>query len=136
VRNQRLKASQETSQLEPDGSGLVSNAHPHEVVRGTPWPVRFAGPETTVKACGVAVAMLQGQSWAPTLSKSLGVNVGTVLVVSYSASSQLAVGKARRRSTPPRWDGGPVVVRGRESRLHGEGVQRVRSMHADRGDRR
>ena len=28
---------------------------------------------------------------------------------------------------PPGWGGGPVVVRGRESRPHGEGIQRVRS---------
>jgi hypothetical protein len=30
--------------------------------------VEVADPEATVKNCGVVVAMLQGQSWAPTLS--------------------------------------------------------------------
>ena len=138
MRNQRLNASQETHQLEPDGSGLGSNAYPHDgdgVVRRTPGLVRFAGREATVKACGVAVAMLQGQSWAPTLSNGLRVNVGTIPTVPVPASSLLAGGKARRRSTLPGWDGGPVVVRGRESRSHGEGVQRDRSICAERGGR-
>jgi hypothetical protein len=81
VRNQRLNASQETHQLEPDGSGLGCSAHPHGDVRGTLWPVRLAGREATVKVCGVAVAMLQGQSWAPTPSNGLRVNVGTIPAV-------------------------------------------------------
>ena len=50
-------------------------------------------------------------------------------------SGQLVGGKARRRPMPSGWGGGPVVVRGRESRSHGEGVQRVRSIKADRGVR-
>jgi len=32
--------------------------------RSTPKPGSFAGEEATVKVCGVAVAMLPGQSWA------------------------------------------------------------------------
>jgi hypothetical protein len=32
-------------------------------VRSTPKPVDCAGGEATVKACGVGVAMLPGQSW-------------------------------------------------------------------------
>jgi len=89
-----------------------------------------------MKDCGVVVAMLQGHSWAPTLSMGSGVNVGTIPVAPSPASCQLVGGKARRRLMPSGWDGGPVVVRGRESRSHGEGVQRVRSFHADRGARR
>jgi hypothetical protein len=136
VRNQRLNAPQETLQLEPDGSGLVSNAHPCGViVWGTPWLGDVAGREAMVNACGVAVAMLQGHSWAPTPSNGLRVNVGTIPVVPSPANSLLVGGKARRRLMPPGWDGGPVVVRGRESRSHGEGVQRVRSINADRGGR-
>lgn len=135
MRNQRLNAPQETLQLEPDGSGLVSNAHSHEVVRATPWLVDVAGREATVNACGVAVAMLQGHSWAPTPSNGSRVNVGTILAVPSPASSQLAGGKTHRRLTPSGWGGGPVVVRGRESRSHGEGVQRVRGINAERGGR-
>ena len=89
-----------------------------------------------MKDCGVAVAMLQGHSWAPTPLKGSRVNVGTIPVAPAPTSSQLAGGKVRRRLKPSGWDGGPVVVRGRESRPHGEGVQRVRSIHADRGGRR
>ena len=88
-----------------------------------------------MKVCGVVVARLQGHSWAPTPSNGSGVNVGTIPAVPSPASSLLVGGKARRRLMLPGWDGGPVVVRGRESRLHGEGVQRVRSIKADRGDR-
>jgi hypothetical protein len=89
-----------------------------------------------MKVCGVVVAMLQGHSWAPTPSMGSGVNVGTTPVAPSPASCQLVGGKARRRLMPPGWGGGPVVVRGRESRPHGEGVQRVRSINADRGARR
>jgi hypothetical protein len=136
VRNQRLNAPQESLQLEPDGSGLVCNAHPHGVAgRGTPWLGDVAGREAMVKACGVAVARLQGHSWAPTPSNGSGVNVGTIPAVPSPACSLLAGGKARRRLMLAGWGGGPVVVRGRESRSHGEGVQRVRSICADRGGR-
>jgi hypothetical protein len=82
-----------------------------------------------VNACGVAVAMLQGQSWAPTPSSGPRVNVGTFPAVPSPASSLLAGGKIRRRSMLSGWDGGPVVVRDRESRSHGEGVQRDRSVN-------
>ena len=88
-----------------------------------------------MKNCGVAVAMLQGHSWAPTLSNGSGVNVGTTPAVPDPVSVQLSGGKVRRRLMPPGWDGGPVVVRGRESRPHGEGVQRVRSVSAFAGGR-
>jgi hypothetical protein len=96
-----------------------------------------------VKACGVAVARLQGHSWAPTPSNGPRANVGTTPMVPFPTSSRLAGGKARRRLMPSGWGGGPVVVRDRESRSHalqgwghGEGVQRVGSLQADRGGRR
>lgn len=88
-----------------------------------------------MNACGVAVAMLQGHSWAPTPLNGWRVNVGTILSVPSPASSQLVGGKVRCRLMLTRWGGGPVVVRGRESRSHGEGVQCVRSGTADRGGR-
>ena len=134
MRNQRLNAPQETLQLEPGRSGLVSNAHLRgDAVRETPWLGDVASREATVKACGVAVAMLQGHSWAPTPSSGSTVNVGTIPAVPSPAISLMVGGKARRRLMPPGWGGGPVVVRGRESRPHGEGVQRVRSIGTDRG---
>jgi len=137
VRNQRLNAPQERSQLEPGGLGLVSSAHLHgDAVRGTPWLGDVAGREATVNACGVAVAMLQGHSWAPTPSNGSTVNVGTIPAVPSPVGSLLVGGKARRRLMLSGWGGGPVVVRGRESRSHGEGVQRVRSIGANLGVRR
>ncbi len=138
VRNQRLNAPQEIQRLEPGGSGPQSSAHPPDgdVERGTPWLGDVAGREATVKGCGVVVAMLQGHSWAPTPLKGSRVNVGTIRTVPSPASSQLVGGKTRRRSMPSGWGGGPVVVRGRESRPHGKGVQRVRSINAERGGRR
>ncbi len=97
--------------------------------------VCFVDREATAKICGVVVAMLQGHSWAPTLSNGSRVNVGTTPAVPDPASSLLVGGKTRCRLMPLGWGGGPVVVRGRESRPHGEGVQRVRSIDADRGGR-
>jgi hypothetical protein len=67
--------------------------------------------------------MLQGQSWAPNRSNGLKVNVGTIRVAPSPASIQLAEGKVRCRLMLLEWDGGVVVVRGRESRPHGEGPQ-------------
>ena len=107
-----------------------------------PRSVDVAGREATPKVCGVSVAKLQGHSWAPNPLNGSGVNVGTIPEVPSAPSSQLGAGKVRCRLMPPGWGGGPVVVRGRESRLHaplpsaGEGVQHARSIHADRGGRR
>ena len=86
-------------------------------------------------ACGVAVAMLQEHSWAPTLSNGWKVNVGTIPPVPSPAGIVPVGGKACCRLMPVGWGGGPVVVRGRESRSHGEGVQCVRSRTADHGGR-
>ena len=137
MRNQRPKAPQVTQQLKPGRSGLHSNAYLHGLfVWGTPRPVKIVGREAVVNACGVTTAMLQGHSWAPTPSKGSKVNVGTILLVPVRSGSQPdRFGKARCRLMPAGWDGGPVVVRGRESRSHGEGAQCVRSINADRGVR-
>lgn len=136
VRNQRPNTPQEIHQPKPDGWGLGSSAHLHRelALQATPRPIDVVGQEATAKFCGVVVAMLQGYSWAPTPSKGSSVNVGTISPVLQPASV-LGGRKARRRSVPARWGGGPVVVRDRESRLHGEGVQRDRSIFAKRGGR-
>jgi hypothetical protein len=88
-----------------------------------------------MKACGVVVARLQGHSWTPTPSNGWRVNVGTIPPVPPRRPARVVGGKARCRLMPVGWGGGPVVVRGRESRSHGEGVQRVRSRTAERGGR-
>ena len=92
--------------------------------------------EAKVKARGVTLAMPQGQSWAPTPDKRSYGERGNHPGGPLNAQPSAGQGKARRRLMPPGWGGGPVVVRGRESRPHGEGVQRVRGNDARRGGRR
>ena len=57
----------------------------------------------------------------------LMVNVGTTLGLPFPPHGQCGGGQARCRLMAPGWGGVLVVVRGRESRLHGEGAQRVSS---------
>ena len=128
------RLSSESHRLEPDGSGPGSGAYPlsgGELVDGF---MSLVG-EATVNACGVAVAMSQGHSWAPTPSNGQMVNVGTLPVVPCSDVSSVGDGKARRQLMLSGGGGGVVVVRGRESRLHGEGLQRDRSINAMGGGR-
>jgi len=75
-----------------------------------------------VKACGVAMAMLPGYSWAARSSTGVVVNVGNGLVLPASPSGE---GQVRRRLMAPDRGGGLVVVRARERRAHGEGDQQV-----------
>jgi hypothetical protein len=100
------------------------------------------GREAIGKDCGVPVARVQGHIWSPRSTSVVMVYAGTIPPVPSPASMTLTGGKARRRLTAAGWDGGLVVVAGvttghggRESRLQGEGVQQVRSMHARRGGR-
>ncbi len=135
VRNQRQKAPQEqttSSNLADLGWAAVRTCKSCRELLG---PVDVAGREATPKVCGVGVAKPQGHSWAPPPSNGLVVNVGTTLAVPDPAGFLPAEGTVRRRPTLPEWGGGPVVVRGRESRPHGEGVQRVRSIQAECGGR-
>ena len=88
-----------------------SAARTHPAGWGTPAPVDVAGTEAMVKACGVAVAMLQGHNWAPTPSNGSTVNVGTIPVVPFPASSLLVGGKTCRRFMPLGWDGAQCVRR-------------------------
>lgn len=122
--NQRMNASQgqtTSSNLTDVGWVAVRTRASGELVDRLMSPVG----EATVKACGVAVAKPQGHSWAPHLSNGSGVNVGTIAMVPLRHVASVAGGKVCRRLMPPRWGGGVVVVRGRESRSHGEGPQRV-----------
>jgi hypothetical protein len=137
VRNQRLNAPQDetTSSNLVDQGWVAARTGRASARRGTSWSGDVADREATVKICGVAVARLQGHSWAPTPSKGSRVNVGTIPTAPFPANHQLVGGKIRCRSMPSGWGGGLVVVRGRESRPHGEGVQHDRSVDAERGGR-
>lgn len=102
MRNQRLNAPQESLRLEPGGSGPVSSAHPRPVssdvvVRGTSGLGDVASREAVVNVCGVAAAMLQGHSWAPTPSNGSTVNVGTTATIPSPCSSLLFGGLSDQR---------------------------------------
>ena len=56
------------------------------------------------------------------------VNVGTLVGSPFPPPGQGGGGQAHRQLMAWRGGGGSVVVRGRESRLHGEGIQRVRRL--------
>jgi len=124
--------------LQPGGYGPVSSAHLNRV--GDPGAGRgdfgsvlgLAGSEATVKVCGVVVARLQGKSWAPIPSNDHVVNVGTTPGSPSPPASPVGGGQTHRRSMTPGWGGAAVVVRDRESRSHGQGRQRVRSVEAGR----
>ena len=134
VRNQRLNAPQdETTSSNLTDLGWVATRT--LLGKGTLGPVDVAGREATLNACGVGVARLQGHSWAPTPLKGSRMNVGTISLVPPRCPARVEDGKTRCRSMLARWGGGPVVVRARESRVHGEGVQRVRSRTAECGGR-
>jgi hypothetical protein len=93
----------------------------------TPKPIIDVGGEATVNACGVAVGEAAAAELGADPVDRYVVNVGTVPVLPFPASSQLVGGQVHRRLMTPGRGGGSVVVRARESRAHGEGTQRVRS---------
>jgi hypothetical protein len=65
------------------------------------------------------------------------IAVGTAWRSPFPPAGQAGGGQARRRLRVAGWDGASVVVRGRESRPHGQGRQQVRSLGAGRpGGRR
>ena len=106
-------------------------------VRSTPKPVDGAGGEATVKACGVGVAMLPGQSWVAYLVDRFLGERGNHPWSPSPPASQVGGGQVRCQLWTGRWGGGPVVVRARERRVHGEGDQQVgREDSGMPGDRR
>jgi hypothetical protein len=128
-------APQGSHQLEPGGSGLDCIAQPRPV----------GAANFRVGQClrqgghGEGLRRSRGDGAGAKLGadpiERMEVNVGTV------RRSPAGQSPAGRREGPLPADaagrgGGPVVVRGRESRPHGEGAQCVRSINADRGGRR
>ena len=83
------------------------------------------GGEATVNACGVAVGEAAAAELGADPADRDMVNVGTVVVSPFPASGQLAGGQAHRRLMTRRRGGGFVVVRARESRVHGKGTQQI-----------
>ena len=135
VRNQHLKAPQErTTSSNLADMGWVAVRIP--VLAGrTLLAVDVAAREAMEKACGVSMAKPLGHSWAPSLWNAAKVNVGTTPVVPPCHLSGMSGGNARRRPMLPEWGGGSVVVRGRESRPHGEVIQQGQQPNAEQGGR-
>ena len=79
----------------------------------------------TVKACGVAVdSACRGKAGRLSRRTVCGER-GNRFWSAYLPASRVGGGEARGLLMGQERDGGSVVVRGRESRLHGEGTQRV-----------
>ena len=112
------------------GSNLVDAGR--SAVHGHPWVVdseagqspRPGGhTECLRRRCGEAA----GAQLDASPVDRLVVNVGTIPTLPFPPPIQGGGGQARRRLLASGWDGALVVVRGRESRSHGEGGQRVRN---------
>ena len=112
------------------GSNLVdvgrSAVHGHRAVADSE-----AGRYPRSRGHGESLRRTRGEAAGAQLDTSpvdrLVVNVGTIPTLPFPPPIQGGGGQARRWLLAPGWDGALVVVRGRESRPHGEGGQRVRN---------
>ena len=109
MRNQRLNASQDNppARIWQIWAGL--HRAPDHRVGELPGRRMSSLREATVKACGVAVAMVQGHSWVPIPPIDHMVNVGTrPPIPDQGSGSRPGVGgKVRRRLVPAAGGGGP-----------------------------
>jgi hypothetical protein len=101
---------------------------PRGIVGTTLARVEVARVEATSKVCGVGVARLPGNSWAPDSSTGQIVNVGTAWWSPSPLLCQSGGGKAHRRLMTAGRGGAFVVVGAGESPAHGEGRQQDRSL--------
>ena len=95
--------------------------------KATPTSVIDADQEVTMKCLRRSRDKAAGAKLGADPVNRHMVNVGTIPGPSHPLCSQHEGGQVHRRLVTPGWGGGSVVVRGRESRLHGEGTQRIRS---------
>jgi hypothetical protein len=123
VQEPAVEPPQERDRLEPGGSGPGSSARPPSVGDSD------VGCDGRPGGHGESLRRSRGEAAGEELGTNpverLMVNVGTAARSPYLLASQAGGGKACRRLMAWWRGGGPVVVRGRESRLHGEGAQRA-----------
>jgi hypothetical protein len=86
-----------------------------------------SGRRLPTKACGVGGSEAVAAELDVDPVDRHMVNVGTVPGLPSPPPGQGGDGQVHRRLSAPGRGGGSVVVRGRESRPHGEGTQRVRN---------
>lgn len=128
-RNSRHKAPQErATRSNPVDVGGVAVRIP-KVLGELAFRSMSTVDEAMAKACGVTMAKPLEHS-GTSVSK---VNVGTLPPAPPRCK---AVGKARSQPMPVMGGGGSVVVRGRESRPHGEGIQQGCMPNEIQGGRR
>jgi hypothetical protein len=119
--------SSEANRLEPGGSGPGGSAREAAEPRPTDSGGRsYRRPGGHDEGLRRSRGEAAGEELGTTPVNRSAVNVGTTSGPPSPPVSQAGGGQARRRLSAPRWGGVPVVVRGRESRLQGEGGQRVR----------
>jgi len=82
--------------------------------------------------CDCPTARCRGRAGHQSRRRGSVVNVGTAPVSPFPPAIQVGGGQARRLLMTPGRGGVPVVVRGRESRPHGEGGQQSRSVGTGR----
>ena len=115
---------------ESGGWGLGRIAHPAAGAPAAgvaPGSEDVAGREAVTYVRGAVTAKVQGHNWVPIPSTDHMVSAGSPAAGSRPGEGgrPCAGGQVRRRPAPVAGGGGPVVVRGRESRSHGEGAQPV-----------
>jgi hypothetical protein len=89
--------------------------------------VEAVGAEAVGKVCGVPAARPSGEELGTSLVDRMMVNTGTTSELPFPPAGQVGDGQARCQLRALGWGGACVVVRGRESRPHGEGRQQDRS---------
>jgi len=130
-----VEPPQVQNRLQPGGYGPDSSARPNEERSGD----SDADEQERLGGHGESLRRTRGEAAGEKLGASpverSVVNVGTVSGPPSPPAVVAGGGQARRRLTASGWGGALVVVRGRESRPHGEGPQRDRGINADRGVR-
>jgi hypothetical protein len=125
--NQWLNPLKSGRRLQPGGCGPDRSARRPATLAGRGLRSRSnaVGGEAARKVCGVLVAMLQGEELDANPVDRDVVNVGTVPKPPVPSPRLGGGGQVRCRLMASGRGGGSVVVRGRESRPHGEGTQRA-----------
>lgn len=130
--NQWLNPRNEAADSNLADMGRFVAGAEHLGCEARPGGARVPRPEVTLKVCGVSVAIATGEELDTAPADRETVNMGTATWPAVCPRTQLDSGQARRRLEAAWWGGVAVVVRGRESRPHGEGRQPFRSRSAGR----
>jgi hypothetical protein len=130
VQEPASNASQAAHQLKSGGYGLASGAHPGCCLGELPTRFTYDRREAAGKVYGVPAAMPQGQELGAYSVDRSGSERGNYRVSLPDPAGQVGTGIGASSAEGAWWGGGPVVVRGRESRLHGEGGQQASSTDA------